>query len=80
VLRFDRSAPAGQAQWPSLWRVDIRTGEARPLGVQLEGLRSISVSPDGRQLAFTTGWPAREPWVIEYQLPEHGGTSASRDR
>jgi Tol biopolymer transport system component len=78
VLRVDRSAPAGQAQWPSLWRVDARTGEARPLGVQIEGLRSISVSPDGRHLAFTSGWPSREPWVIEYQLPMDSGSSDVR--
>jgi serine/threonine protein kinase/Tol biopolymer transport system component len=80
VLRVDRSAPDGHARWPSLWRVDARTGEARALGVQLEGLRSISVSPDGRQLAFTTGWPTREPWVIEYQLPDESNSNSSAAR
>ncbi len=71
---FDRQLK-GEAIWRSLWRIDARTGAAEPLGLKLEGLRDLAVSPDGRHLSFTMGWPAREPWILEHYLP----TSRPRD-
>jgi hypothetical protein len=49
--------------------VDTVTGAATPLGIKAEGLRMFAVSPDGRRVAFTSGWPRREPWVLEHFLP-----------
>jgi len=54
---------------PSLWRVDVDAATSEPLGLRVDGLRDLSLSPDGRALAFTAGWPAREPWVLENFLP-----------
>lgn len=58
-----------EARWPAIWYLDIASGTARPLGLARRGLRNIAVSPDGRLLAFTAGWPTREPWVVEHVLP-----------
>jgi Tol biopolymer transport system component len=57
---------ANPSQWPAIWRVDPSGGAPRPLGVSMRGLREIVVSADGRTLAFTGGWPTREPWVVEH--------------
>ena len=78
---FDRQL-TGEAIWRSLWRIDARTGVAEPLGLKLEGLRDLAVSPDGRHLSFTAGWPAREPWILEHYLPQPrpGGGSEVGDR
>jgi serine/threonine protein kinase/Tol biopolymer transport system component len=54
---------------PSLWRIDVDTATSEPLGLSVDGLRDLSLSPDGRALAFTEGWPAREPWILENFLP-----------
>lgn len=65
---FDRSLK-GEDTWRSLWRIDTRTMAIEPLGLKLEGLRDLAVSPDGRHLSFTAGWPSREPWILENYLP-----------
>ena len=59
----------GHAPMPVVWRVDIASGTAQPIGLAMDRLRELAVSPDGRRLAFTTGAPLREPWVIENYLP-----------
>src|SRR5262249_25501340 len=49
----------GAARWPALWRIDVRTLAARPMGLSLESLRNVVVSPDGSAVAYTTGNPLR---------------------
>jgi Tol biopolymer transport system component len=49
----------------TLWRLDFDTGVARAIDIALENPRDPAVSPDGRHLAFTSGRPTREPWVLE---------------
>jgi Tol biopolymer transport system component len=56
-------------QWPSLWRLDVRTLMARPMGLSVDSLRDVTVSPDGTQIAFTTGSPTQELWILEHYLP-----------
>ncbi len=63
------SSLKGEARWPAVWRVDATTGEARPLGLRMDRLRDLAVSPDGRKIAFTTGAPLRYPWIVENYLP-----------
>ena len=58
-----------EARWPALWRIDLETRAVRPLGIAMDGLRDLSLSYDGRRLAFTAGWPTREAWVLENFLP-----------
>jgi len=64
----DRSLK-GEAGWPAVWQVDATTGEVRPLGLKMDRLRDLAVSPDGRKIAFTTGAPLRYPWIVENYLP-----------
>jgi Tol biopolymer transport system component/predicted Ser/Thr protein kinase len=67
--RFPIGQLTREQRWPSLWRIDVKTASAQPLGLRLDGLRDLSVSPDGRHISFTTGWPSREPWILENYLP-----------
>lgn len=53
-----------------VWRLPLSGGEPVALGVEAEGLRNLVIVPGGRELAFTSGRPARaEVWVIEDFLP-----------
>lgn len=52
-----------------LYRIDIEGREPRPLGLAREGLRDVRAHPDGRRIAFTSGWPSFELWVMEHFLP-----------
>jgi Tol biopolymer transport system component len=52
----------------SLWRISAEGGEPQNLGIRAEGIRGISVHPDGKQLAFSAlvpGTGASELWVLE---------------
>ena len=59
----------GTDRTASLWRMSIDEGVPEPLGLQYQGMRDLVVSADGRHLAFTAGYPQREPWVLEHVLP-----------
>jgi Tol biopolymer transport system component len=69
-----------EARWPVVWQVDLRSGVTRSLGISMRGLRNIAVSPDGRRLAFTSGWPTREPWILENFLPPSAPARARAKR
>jgi Tol biopolymer transport system component len=75
--RSDRALPS-ETRRPSLWRLDVATSTARPLGLSLDGLRSLAVSSDGRHLAFVSGSPALEPWIVEHFLPGPAATARNR--
>ncbi len=49
----------------SLWRVSIHGGDPQSLGLTMDGLRDVSVNPDGMKITFTAGWPQNELWVME---------------
>ncbi len=61
------AGPGGRSN--GVWRIGAAGGEPQPVGVEMPGLRGLAVRPDGRQLAFTSGAPLREPWVVEHFLP-----------
>jgi Tol biopolymer transport system component len=74
-----------------LWRIESGGGEPQPLWIEAVGLRDVVISPDGKHLAYTAGFPSREPWVLENFLPgprpaaaastsRPAGTSAGRGR
>ena len=67
--RFPIGQLTREQRWPSLWRINATTNSTEALGIRLEGLRDLSVSPDGRHISFTTGFPSREPWILENYLP-----------
>jgi hypothetical protein len=35
----------------------------------MDGLRDVSIHPDGRRIAFNAGWRRFEQWVMEHFLP-----------
>jgi Tol biopolymer transport system component len=55
---------------PELWRAPVALGPPEPLSLKAEGLREVRVHPDGRRIAFTSGWPDYSLWVLERFLPE----------
>ena len=57
------AALSTEARRPTLWRLDFDTGAVRALAIALDGPRDAAVTPDGRRLALTAGYPTREPWV-----------------
>jgi Tol biopolymer transport system component len=54
---------------PGLWHFSIESGRLQALAIDLVNPREPSVSPDGRQLAFTAGVVRREIIVVENFLP-----------
>jgi hypothetical protein len=66
---------AEQRHQGALFAVPFAGGAAQPLGLSGRSLRGVSVSPDGKRIAFTTGYPDREMWVFENFLPGAAGSS-----
>jgi Tol biopolymer transport system component len=66
--------PAGEALLPDspvrLWAIPADGGERRRLDITLPGLEGLSVSPDGRHLAFAAFQTKGEVWVIQNLLSE----------
>ena len=60
----------GQPQQPAnLWRIPAKGGEPQRLELTMEGLTSLRLHPDGRQIAFSAGEHKAEVWVMENFLP-----------
>jgi Tol biopolymer transport system component len=53
-----------------LWAVPFDGGSARPLGLTMDALRDVRVSPAGDRIAFTSGYPDKGIWVFENFLPQ----------
>jgi Tol biopolymer transport system component len=53
-----------------LWVVPFEGGPARSLGVAMDSLRDVRVSPTGDRIAFTSGYPDKGLWVFENFLPQ----------
>jgi Tol biopolymer transport system component len=51
-----------------VWAVNVHTGQSRLIGLDIDGLNQMRLSPDGRQLSFNAGWPKQEVWVLEHFL------------
>ena len=61
---------AGKIMRSELWGVSVAGGEQRSLGFSVpQDVASLSVHPDGRQLALTLTEEATEVWVMENVLP-----------
>jgi Tol biopolymer transport system component len=52
-----------------LWLVSVQGGEPRKLELAALNMRQLVLHPDGRRLAFTSGWDRSEVWVMENFLP-----------
>jgi Tol biopolymer transport system component len=71
VTRVPRTA-SGDKDGSSIWAVDIATGTARLLGLNVDGINQVRLSPDGRRISFDGGWPVQEVWVLENFLSALG--------
>jgi hypothetical protein len=63
------ATPSGRALTGTLWRVPLGGGAPQATALAMEGLRDISIHPDGRRLAFNAGFQRYEHWVMEHFLP-----------
>jgi hypothetical protein len=54
----------------ALWRMPITGSAPIATGLALEGLRDVSLHPNGRQIAFNAGYKRSEPWMMENALPK----------
>ncbi len=52
----------------TLWRVPADGGAPVSTGITMEGLRDVSLHPDGQRVAFNAGWRNIEYWVLENLL------------
>jgi Tol biopolymer transport system component len=60
------TAPAGDAT--RLWAVNGGGGQVRLVGLTVDGLNEVRLSPDGRQISYDGGWPSQEVWVLDNVL------------
>jgi Tol biopolymer transport system component len=71
-ILFSAPDPADMRSW-DLWRMPVAGGKPEKIGLQRTwGIWSLTVRPDGRQLAFTgKGGPDTdaELWVMKNFLP-----------
>jgi Tol biopolymer transport system component len=56
----------GSASRPTeLWRVPVDGGMPEPTGLSADGMRGVAVHPDGRTIAYVTGFATWEIWAME---------------
>ncbi len=65
VLYFKARQTHQNSEETELWRVDVETGECRPFGLTMERMRNLTLHPDGKRVAFDSGMPKVEIWVME---------------
>lgn len=74
---FGAPEPSNLRIW-DLWRIPVEGGKPEKMGLQERwGIRPITISPDGRKIAFASGGGAStdsELWVLENFLPHVGGS------
>jgi Tol biopolymer transport system component len=68
-LLFAQRASSADSK-ADLWLIPVRGGEPRKLELTAEGLRDVSIHPDGRHIAFTAVQGRSEVWVMENFLPQ----------
>ena len=68
-LLFPQGASSADSK-AGLWLISVRGGEPRKLELTAEGLRDVSIHPDGRHIAFTAVQGRSEVWVMENFLPQ----------
>jgi len=54
----------------TLWRIPTDGSAPVNTGLTIEGLRDISIHPNGRHIAFNAGWRRNEHWVMDNLLPK----------
>lgn len=72
VTRWVETSPAaGTPVRPTtLWRFPVDGSAPVSTGLSMEGLRDISIHPDGRRITFNAGFKSNEYWVLENLLAQ----------
>jgi Tol biopolymer transport system component len=65
IVKRAKRKPEKGGDGSRVWAVDVETRTARLLGLHVNGINQIRLSPDGRRLSFDGGWPSQEVWVLE---------------
>jgi hypothetical protein len=68
VSRWTADPASAASPIRTLWRVPTTGGSPVSTGLAMEGLRDISIHPDGRQIAFNASFKNSEYWVMENLL------------
>jgi tRNA A-37 threonylcarbamoyl transferase component Bud32 len=68
LIKRARRAPPTDNDHSRVWAVNVHSGAARLVGLDIHGLNQMRLSPDGRRLSFDAGWPKQEVWVLEHLL------------
>lgn len=66
---FGKASTNFKQQNVQLWEVNARNGKLRKLGLSMDGISSLCISPDGHRIAFDAGGIYEEVWVMENFLP-----------
>ncbi len=53
-----------------LWAVSVKGGDPQSLNLAMDSLREVRVNPDGQRIAFTSGYPDYEFWVMSNIVSE----------
>jgi serine/threonine-protein kinase len=51
-----------------LWALNADTSQVRLIGLSVDGLNEVRLSPDGHRIAYDGGWPSQEVWVLDNVL------------
>ena len=51
-----------------LWAVNADTEQVRLIGLSVDGLNEVRLSPDGHRITYDGGWPFQEVWMLENAL------------
>ena len=69
LSRWGPATSLPDGQW-SLWRVPVAGGTPQPMNVSGLDLRGVEVSPDGTRIAYRTGEPNWDYWMMRNFLPQ----------
>jgi Tol biopolymer transport system component len=70
VTRVDKPGEPLETK-TELWRLDIKTREAKSLGPTVAPALTLAIHPDGKRIAFDSGMPKIEIWVMENFLDKN---------
>jgi len=65
IVTRSKAVHAPESDDTVLWAIDVETGSAREIGLHVNGLNEVRLSPDGRHVSYDGGWPLQEVWSLE---------------
>jgi dipeptidyl aminopeptidase/acylaminoacyl peptidase len=65
VVRYLGASSGSTPARAELWRVPVDGGAPEPTGLSADGMRGVAVHPDGRTIAYVSGFATWEIWAME---------------